>query len=228
MTDKRTELSGKDKILAKLTSFLEKNKTMLWIILAILVAAIIVVAVIDSVTSKKANESAQRIESVQKDYEEWLGIEEDDSEKDAEQQILVEELDAVISEYPSSYAAQRALYLKAGINFKNNEWAEAAVLFTESADVNRDSYLAPIALMIAASSYENAGSYQNAIDIYLNIYADYDKVYPDVPRAMLSIGRLQEQLGNKDAAVDAYNELLDTYPGSGWASFARTRIIQLD
>lgn len=229
MTDKRTELTGKTKFLANLTSFLEKNKTILWIILALAVAAIIVIAIVDSISEKKENESAQMIESVQKDFDEWIAItDEEDDDKNAKQQTLINELDIIVSDYPGTYAAQRAFFLKAGINFESGEYAEAASMYTESAEVNKDSYLAPISLMLAASSYENAENYQNALDTCIEVYDNYDKMYPDIPRTMLSIGRLNEQLGNEAAAIDAYNELLDTYPGSGWASFARTRIIQLD
>ncbi|MDC7225870.1 MAG: tetratricopeptide repeat protein [Spirochaetales bacterium] len=226
MTDKRHELKGKEKFLSQLTSFLEKNKTVLWIILAVIVAAIVIVAVIDSVSDRKANESALRIESVQKDYEEWMRLEED--EKNEKQQELFDKLDSVTDDYPASYAAQRADYLKGGVYFQNEEWTKAAEFFKASAEVNRNSYLAPIALMLSASSYENAGEYHEALDIYIDVYKNYDKIYPDVPRAMLSIGRLNEQLGDKSAAIDAYNNLLDEYPGSGWASFARTKVIQLD
>ena len=46
MTDKRTELKGKDKFLAGLTSFLEKNKNFLFIILAVFIVAIVIVAIV--------------------------------------------------------------------------------------------------------------------------------------------------------------------------------------
>ena len=228
MTDKRTDLKGKDKFLAQLSSFLEKNRKVLYIILGVAVAAIIVTGIVDSVNQRKLNESAVMIEEAQKAYEEWLGLAEDDENKAVKQQELAEQLDVLTADYPSSYAAQRALYLKAGINFQNKEWEEAAVLFADSADVDGDSYLAPISLMLAASSYENAGNWQNALELYERVYTDYDKIYPDVPRAMIAIGRLNEQLGSQEAAVEAYNNLLDTYPGSGWSNFARTRLIQLD
>ena len=228
MTDKRTELTGKEKVLAGLTSFLEKNKTILLILLAVIVAAIIVIAVVDSVTEKKANASAEMIEDVQKVFDEWLVMEDDDSAKAEKQQTVLEQIDAVIEEYPSSYASQRALYLKAGIYYHTEDWSEAASVFIQSADVNTDSYLAPISLMLAASSFENSENYQDALDVYVRVSDDYSNSYADVPRAVLAMGRLNEQLGNSDAAVEAYNSLLDNYPNSGWATFARTRLIQLD
>ena len=228
MTDKRTELKGKEKILAGLTSFLEKNKIILLVILAAIVAAIIVIAVVDSVTDKKANESAAMIEDVQKVFDEWLVLEDDDSVKAEKQQAVLEQVDEVVEEYPSSYASQRALYLKAGVFFHTEKWTEAASVFEESAEIDSDSYLAPISLMLAASSYENSEDYQSALDIYIRVSNEYKDTYADVPRAILAMGRLNEQIGNNDDAVEAYNSLLDNFPGSGWASFARTRLIQLD
>lgn len=228
MKDNRTELNGKAKFLAGLSSFLEKNKTLLIIILAVIVATIIIVGVIDSVMSKKANEAAAAIEMVQKDYDTWLALADDDEGKTTKKAELTNAIDDFLEGNSSAYATQRALFLKANIIFQGEQWADAAVLFADSAETNKDSYLAPIALMLAASSFENAESYKEALDIYISVYTNYDKIYPDIPRAMLSIGRLHEQTGNKDTAIEAYNELLDKYPGSGWASFARTRIIQLD
>ena len=228
MTDKRTELKGKEKFLHDLSLFLEKNKIILFIILAVIVAAIIIVAIIDSSTEKKANQAAFAIEQVQKDYDAWTAMADDDSEKAASTTSLFEQLDAVISDYNGTYAEQRAFFLKGNIKYSNDAWSDAAEFYSASAEVNRDSYLAPISLMLQAASLENAENYSAALSVYIDIYENYDGIYPDVPHAMLSIGRLYELTGDNDSAVDSYNNLIDKYPGSGWSSFARTRIIQLD
>ncbi len=228
MIDKRTELKGKDKFLADLSSFLEKHKYFLLIALAVIVVAIIVVAVIDSAVEKKVNVSAALIEQVQKDYDDWIVLDDEDSDKAQKKDDLLISLDSIISDYPSTYAEQRAYFLKANISFSEESWTDAASLFSTSAEVNRESYLAPVALMLSASSLENAADYQKAIERYRDICDKYDKIYPDVPHAMLSIARLYEQTGDIASATDSYNELLDKYPGSGWSSFARTRLINLD
>ena len=201
MKDNRTELKGKAKFLAGLSNFLVKNKTLLIILLAAIVAAIIIVGVVSSVSDKKINEAAAAIEQVQKDYDAWLALADDDEEKASKTAELTDRIDGLLSGKTSAYATQRALFLKANIIFQSEKWTDAAVLFTESAEANRDSYLAPIAFMLAASSYENAGAFNEALNIYKDVYADYDRIYPDIPRAMLAIGRLLEQTGDKDAAA---------------------------
>lgn len=228
MTDKRTEQNGKDKFLNDFSSFLEKNKTILLIILALVVVAIILVAIIDSSIEKKANKAAVAIESTQKLYDEWSALADDDSAKTEKKTELIAELDSIINEYNDTYAEQRAYYLKGTISYSTNAWADAAEAFSKSAESNRDSYLAPIALMLQAAALENAENYPEALAVYMDIYENYDRIYPDVPRTMLSIGRLYETTGDKDSAIEAYNDLIDKYPSSGWASFARTRIIQID
>ena len=225
-TNHGKELKGKDKFLAGLSNFLEKHRFFLWGILIAAAVIIAAVAVIDSVTESKANEAAVQLEDVQKQYDSWLEAEEAD--KDALEAEIITETERIAAEYESTYAAQRALYMRGNLSFQKEEWADAASFFSSSAAENSESYLAPIALSLAASSYENDGKYSEALDVYRSVYESYDKIFPDIPRVMLSIGRLLEQTGDSEAAADAYNDLLDNYPGSGWASFARTRLIYLE
>lgn len=222
----KTELKGKDKFLASLSNFLVKRKVFLLILLAAAAVIIAAVAVIDSVTERKANLAAESVELVQEKYADWL--EADEADKEALEAEILEKIDAITDQYHSTFAAQRAVYIKGNIEFQKENWTAASENFLESADMNKDSYLAPISMMLAGSAFENGGSYEEALGVYNDIYADYDKIFPDVPRVMLSIGRLNEQTGDEAAAIDAYNELIDNYPGSGWASFARTRLIQIE
>ncbi|MBI9108731.1 MAG: tetratricopeptide repeat protein [Spirochaetales bacterium] len=221
----KTELKGKDKFLTGLSIFLVKNKVLLRILLAAAAVIIITVAVMDSISERKANISAESVEVIQEKYTQWLSAEEAD--KAALETEIIGEAERIAEEYGSTFAAQRAIYIKGSLSFQNEDWDSASEIFLEAAALNSDSYLAPIALMLAALSNENAGKYSDALLIYTDIFAQYDKIFPDIPRVMLSIGRLNEQIDDSGAAIDAYNMLIDKYPGSGWASFARTRIIQM-
>jgi len=223
----RNELKGKDKFLAGLSTFLVKNKALLWILLAVAAAVIIAVAVFDSIAEKKANIASESVELIQEKYNKWLSDAED-VDKEALEAEIIEEADRIAVDYSSTFAAQRAVYIKGNISFINEDWAAASTFFIDAAALNSDSYLAPITLMLAASSLENDGKYSEALNVYSDIYARYDKIFPDIPRVMLSMARLNEQIGDFSSATDSYNLLLDNYPGSGWASFARTRLIQMD
>ena len=224
---RKHELKGKAKFLAALSSFLEKNKVILLVILAVVAAALIIITVVDTVSSNKANNAAAMAEDVETVYEQWLSTADDDSLKADLESGMLEDLDDIIADYPKTYAAQRAYFIKANISFQNEDWSSAAGSFSDAASVNRESYLAPVSLALAASSYENSDEFQKALDIYMEIDENYRDSYPDGPRVMLSIARLYEQIGDKTAAVDAYNSMIDTFPSSGWTSFARTRLIQI-
>lgn len=228
MTDRKREQTGKEKFLNNLSSFLEKNRIILFIILAVAVATIAIVAVIDSSMEKKANKAAAAIEEVQNLYDEWSSSADDDSGKAEKKTELVNEIDSIISDYSGTYAEQRAYFLKGNISYSTEAWSESADFYGKAAEVNPESYLAPISLMIQAAALENAENYSAALSIYMNVYENYEKSFPDVPRAMLSIGRLYEKTGDTASAKDSYNELINKYPSSGWSSFARTRLIQLD
>ncbi len=227
MTEKHTELNSKQKFLNSLSNFLEKHKYKLLIILAVIVIALIVASVVDNFSQKKAETAALAIEDVQKEYDEWMNIT-DETEKTSAKDAVFDKIDSVISDYPKTYAGQKALFLKANISFSEENWADSAKYFIDSASVNRESYLAPVSLMLAASAYENAENFTEALKTYLDIVENYDGIYPDVPHAMLSAARLYEITGDTESAKTSYNNLVDKYPQSSWASFARTRLIQLD
>jgi uncharacterized protein YozE (UPF0346 family) len=222
----KTELKGKDKFLSNLSTFLVKNKVILLVLLAAAAAAIVVVAIIDNVSERNANIAAESVELIQDKYTQWLSAEED-ADKTALEAEIIAGADELEADYSSTFAAQRAVYIKGNISFQKEEWTMASELFIESAVHNTDSYLAPISLMLAAAAYENNAEYAKALGVYNDIYDSYDKIFPDIPRVMLSIGRLNEQTEDTTAAIDSYNSIIDNYPGSGWASFARTRLIQM-
>ena len=107
-------------------------------------AVIIAIAVIDSIKEKNANKAAVAIEEVQSLFDEWSQLADDDADKAAKETVVTEGLDSVISDYPASYASQRAFYLKGNMSFMKENWAEAAGYFNSAAAQNTESYLAPI------------------------------------------------------------------------------------
>ena len=73
------------------------------------------------------------IEQVQKDYDDWLSLDAEDADKSLKRDDLQARLDSIISDYPSTYAGQRAYFLKANISFSEESWSDAAALFSDSA-----------------------------------------------------------------------------------------------
>lgn len=223
-----SEISGKEKFLNNLSSFLVKNKTILIVFFAVIVVAIIGIGVVNSITDKKNNQASLLIEELQSDYDDWIEMSDEDEDRDEKKDELLSKIEGIKKDDIPDFAKKRVLFINAEILFTSEEWAEAAELFSESAEILKDSYLSPIGLMLAASSYENNSEYQKALDLYNNVYENYSKTYPETPRAMLAIARLYEQMGNNKEAIEAYNKLIDEFPTSQWSNLARTRIIHLE
>jgi tetratricopeptide (TPR) repeat protein len=229
MADKqqRHELKTKEKAIAFISSFLEKNKKFLIILLAVIVAAIIITAVISLVNEKKENIAAEAVEQLQEKYDKWIETEEDSDERATLETDILEKSESIAIEYGSTFAAQRALFIAGNLYFQKKDWTTAAENFIKAGRLKMDSYLAPITMMLAASAYENSENFSEALDLYTEVYGTFGDTYPDAPRALLGEGRLNEELGNRESAVEAYNEMLDKFPNSGWTDFAQTRLIQL-
>ncbi len=223
------ELSGKQKFLNGLSSFLEKNKKLLIILLAVIFVAVIVSAVITNLSEKRNNEAALSVEALQEKYVEWQSFtDEEEADKTALEQEIIADAETLISEYKGSYAAQKAYFLSGNMKSAAEKYDEAADYYVKSSEVNKKSYLAPVSIMLAAISYENSGNDEKAIGMYQNIAENYSDTYADAPRAILSLGRLYEASGDIDKAVEYYNSLIDEFPSNGWTDFAHTRLIQLN
>ena len=66
-----------------------------------------------------------------------------------------------------------------------------------------------------------------ALDILNRLVEQYDAESAEIPRALFSIGRINEGLDNIVDAAESYNRLIDDYPASSWTNLARDRIITL-
>jgi tetratricopeptide (TPR) repeat protein len=220
------KITGKQKFLNNLNSFLAKNSKILIAIFAVLIISVISLALFSSIKSSKNEESALAIEKIQNSYTEVLGKSEEES-YNAELDKIIESLDSVIKNYSSYYAEQRALFLKGDILFARKDFDKASEAYTSYAEKFANTYLAPIALYNSGVCAEESGEFDKAINIYETILDKYKKSYPDISRVIFSIARLYETTENYDKAFENYTELVDNYQNSGWTNFARDRIIYL-
>jgi tetratricopeptide (TPR) repeat protein len=135
---------------------------------------------------------------------------------------------SVFASKASGYSGSRAYALIAGIHGDRKEWAEAEQAWREAAKKAGKTYLAPVALFNAASAAEAQGKIPEAITLYGECLAVPDS-FPSAPRAQFAIGRLEEQRGNKEAALDAYRSLRAAWPNDAvWRNLAQSRIISLE
>ncbi|TFG60910.1 MAG: tetratricopeptide repeat protein [Spirochaetales bacterium] len=220
------EMTQKEKALNKLASFLQKGRIYFIILLAAIVAVIIFFAVYNEVRKKVIEKSTLLSEAVEKDYSAWL-TELDEEKRTGMETGMFEEIDRIAEKYPNQYAAQRGLFIKGLVYAEKKQWDDALAAFLKVSEKFPSSYLSPVSLNNAAVAAEENKENAKALEIYEKIRKDYEKTFPDLPKIVFSIGRLQEELGKSEEALQSYSDLVDNYAGNSWTNLARNRIIAL-
>jgi len=158
-------------------------------------------------------------------YEALLGL--PPGEAAEETDILLSDLLAFASRH-SGYAGGWAWSMAAGISGRRGDWAEAEAAWLSAARAARRSHLEPFALFSAGAAAEEQGYIERAIGHYEGSISAPAGFFA-APRAQFSIGRLREALGDYDAAIRAYRDLVFRWPGEAdFGSLARSRIVALE
>ncbi|MCL2138333.1 MAG: hypothetical protein FWH41_02250 [Treponema sp.] len=152
-----------------------------------------------------------------------------------EMNIVQSDFDALLSDLEtfanenSGYPAYRAWWLAGRIYADREEWAEAEKAWAASSKEAKNSILAPLAWYNAAVAAEHQGKIPEAIEYFTNSVSIPSRIFIEAPRAYFSIGRLSEFTGDIDAAMKAYNSIVNDYSFvTPWANLAQSRIILLE
>lgn len=210
----------------KLADFISANRMLIIGIGIAIVVAIVAVGVYTSVSGNIASSSSRAMDLADQKLQQW-SQETDAQKKTDDEKSLVTDLDSIAKKWPKTVSAQRALLRKAAILSQKKDYAEAEKTALDALSRNKKSYVAPIALELAAVSAEEAGNVDVALAHYTQITKDYAKDDPIASHAYFNLGRLQESKKDYKAAAASYNQIVSTYGGSDWALLAKNRIIFL-
>lgn len=224
---KNEEISAKKRFLNNFSAFLNKNRTILLVILIAFCVIIVGFLVFNEIQKSRTQKSASMIEHAIDDYEKWLVLEEEEKEAEESYTELLTDLDDIIDTYPKSFAAQNAYFLKGNIQYELENWEDAAANYKAIADLYPRSYFAPIGLSNAGVCYEELDQIADARDMYSAIINDYRTSFPATPKILFSMGRLAEAESDFEGAARYYNDLVDNFNASSWTKLARNRIIYL-
>jgi tetratricopeptide (TPR) repeat protein len=219
------EKAGKDKkINEKLVDFIQKNrKFLLAVVLGIVVIFIGLIAGI-TIRETLQTKAISTVEGLRERYED-LRNEINEASKEEAVQTLVDELKTFVSGN-GSYAGAQGYALLGNIYGDKKSWVEAEDAWTNAARKAAKTYLAPVSLFNAAVAAEERGSIEQAIRLYTECIG-----YPDfsaAPRAQFAIGRLEESLNNYEAAITAYQGVVNNWQNDrDWVNLAQSRIISL-
>jgi len=210
----------------RFVDFISKNRRIIIGLGIAIVLIIVAIGIYTAVSGNIASASSRAMELADQKALQWS--QETDEEKRAEiESSLIAELDSIAQKWPRTLAAQRALLRKAALLSQKKEYAEAEKTALEAYRRNKKSYVAPIALELAAVAAEEAGNTDAALEHYTLITKDYKKDNPAAAHAFFNLGRIKEAKGDYKGAVEAYNQLIASFGDSEWAMLAKNRVIYL-
>ena len=211
----------------RFVDFISKNRRIIIGLGIAIVLIIVAIGIYTAVSGNIASASSRAMELADQKALQWS--QETDEEKRAEiESSLIAELDSIAQKWPRTLAAQRALLRKAALLSQKKEYAEAEKTALEAYRRNKKSYVAPIALELAAVAAEEAGNTDAALEHYTLITKDYKKDNPAAARAFFNLGRIKEAKGDYKGAIEAYNQLIASFGDSEWAMLAKNRVIYLN
>lgn len=214
----------KMKISDHINLFLRKNRVAILVVIAVIILAIIGLGVWSAVHERSVALSTSALESVEADYDAYLGAAEAD--KAAKGDAILAAIDGIQKRYGKTYASLRSAVVKAKLLYERKDIAGAEAAYQSIANADPSSHLAPTALVNAAAMAEERGD----LDAAIAHLEAADQKYPDAPgasRVIFSIGRLYESQKQYAKATEAYARLVAKGADDDWTKLCRDRIIFL-
>jgi tetratricopeptide (TPR) repeat protein len=216
----------KEGIGESINNFIQKNRRPIYIGLLTIGVLLIGTVITLFVIEQKEKKALIALEEYTARYEQVRDFLADDA-FDGEVTSLLADLQAFANK-ALGFSKGKAWTIIAGIYSARNDWVLAEDAWRAAANASPKSYLGPVAYYNAAVAAEEQGKYSEAIELFtMSVTRKMD--FPAAPHAQFSIGRLNETLNDKAAAIEAYRQILTKWPSLPvWADLAQSRIIYLE
>jgi len=210
----------------KINDFVQKNRTA---VLALLISAGVIFAgfiVSYSVFGALRGRANAAIEELGSRYE---AIRDEITADTPDDKIagLTGELEA-FAKTARGYAGGRAYGILADIYMRQQRFEDTQAAWANAAQKAKKTYLEPVSWFNAAGSAEGLGDYEKAVEYYTKSLGAQAN-FPLAAQSQFSIGRLKEEMGDTDGAIEAYRALISGWPNDAvWPNMARSRIAALE
>ena len=208
----------------KLNDFITKFRVAIIAIIAVVVIAVVAILLVSVVTE---GNSRKAFESVDKALTDWDAARTaaDKTGLAAKEDELIVSLKKVAASSGKTYAAAHALNTVAEIYYSRKDWKNAEEQYLAAAKAAPKAFSCGINYYNAASCADELGNADDAL-AYFNKALALEN-FSMKPRALFSIGRIEEQRSKKAEAIAAYEKLASQYPDDDWTLLAKSRIIAL-
>ncbi|GHV93900.1 hypothetical protein AGMMS50293_02200 [Spirochaetia bacterium] len=210
----------------RINEFVQKNRKIIFISLGLIVLILVGTVASISLIEVFQKKAISEVEELNRRYEVLrFNIAEESVAGDVE--TLLSDLNA-LAKKTSGYVGGKAWSIAASIHSDKKQWPEAESAWLDAAKTASKTYLAPLAYYNAAAAAEEQGKTPEAIELYTQS-ANHPASFPAAAHAQFSVGRLNEVLNNRDAALEAYRSLITKWPNdTTWINLAHSRIITLE
>lgn len=210
-TRSQSQDSSVVELFARLMFFYEDNKTLVYGLLAGLVAVILAIPGYVYYQQQQAEEANQRLSEILPAYEQGRYQEALDGTSDAQG------LTALANEYGGTRAGNLAAYYAGDAHYQLENY-DQSLQFFQRFDKSED-FIGASAFAAEAAIYENRGEFETAAARYEKAANHYTNQLT-TPRYLLRAGRAHEAAGSYDTAASMYETIQSEYPDAPQASDA--------
>lgn len=215
------------KITKKIEFFIVKNLKVIVISISSIIVILTAYFTIDYIIFKneeKANKAFGRVYLV---YRSILNDEEIEEEELINKLINInKDFEVVIKDYPNSKASMKSAYYIGNTMYKSGRYEEAIEYYIKGHSGNSKYYVSLLSLLNEASSYEQLGQYENAVQVYEKILNIHDDKFI-IPLVLFNLGQIHEKQDKLKKSNNEYSIIVSDYQWSSWKDFAEKKLLLL-
>ncbi len=224
----------KEPLTARVAVGLQEKKRVIFIALIALVIVVAGALIAVKVSQGKTYQHVLQWEAIETSLLDLEAMDsEDESWDDAHAELLQDTEDLLGSTKGKGFADMNTRMVQGRLYTMQEDWNSAADAFLSIETYHPKSYLAPVALFNAAASYEEAGEFGKASEVYQRIIDTQDaNPMADVVRAYFYLGRVAYQQGNTEEASNVWNMMISMYQSdlaaTEWVKLAETMLLTIE
>ena len=220
--DKKNE--EKQSFDTKLSTFFVKTRFIFLGIIGVLFLIAITAGIVLTVKDKSTKTGLTEVDAITTELAAARTDLKDDALTTKENELL-EKAKTIAEKNKNNITGSRAYMLMAEIQYSRKNWSDAKAAWIAAAEANPKAYTAAYCYYNIGVCAEEMKDYDEAVK-YLTLTTEAEN-FPLKPRALFSLGRIEEQRNNFEQAEKNYEELTATYPSDAWTTLAKTRLITL-
>lgn len=207
----------------KVAGVISKYRIVLITIIALAVAGLICLAVVNGINSKQNKKDLEVIYTIEKELvEDAAGMSE--AELQAKYEKAIESLQPFTSK--GGIVGARAEMLSADVLLRQKKFEAARDSYVSAAKKAKGSYITGLCYFNAAVACEELNDNEKALEYYT--LAANDKEFADPTHAWFSVGRIKEISLDYIGAKEAYDEIISRNNSDDpWFNYAKDRVLQM-